>query len=254
VPVRAGQSSTEYLKLKPGMEQAAAFLETRRYAAYKGATTEFRKMEGVAANHADKKLYVAMSQINKGMLADETGPIDDIQVEKVDAGGTYEISLAGAQIDTDGGAINSEFVPTEMYVPEPLLGRDIAADALGNTTDPDRIANTDNVFFSEKMRTLFIGEDTGMHVNNFVWDWNVDTGELSRILVVASGAEATGLQVAENVNGHAYVMSNAQHQGDWLRSMSEEVRDRLIQTVEARDGINRYGTLNYRLEAPVPGF
>lgn len=29
--------------LQPGMAQAAAFLETRRYAAYKGATTEFQK-------------------------------------------------------------------------------------------------------------------------------------------------------------------------------------------------------------------
>ncbi|MCA0291319.1 MAG: hypothetical protein KDB28_11355 [Tetrasphaera sp.] len=37
---------TEYLKLKPDMAKAAAFLETRRYAAYLGATTEFNKFEG----------------------------------------------------------------------------------------------------------------------------------------------------------------------------------------------------------------
>ena len=36
---------TEWLRLKPGMEKAAAFLESRRYAALLGATTEFSKME-----------------------------------------------------------------------------------------------------------------------------------------------------------------------------------------------------------------
>jgi hypothetical protein len=39
-------TGTEWLRLKPWMEKAAAFLETRRYAALLGATTEFAKMEG----------------------------------------------------------------------------------------------------------------------------------------------------------------------------------------------------------------
>ena len=34
------EGKVEYLKLKPGKEKAAAFLETRRYAAMLGATTE----------------------------------------------------------------------------------------------------------------------------------------------------------------------------------------------------------------------
>ena len=37
------------------METAAAFLETRRFAALKGATTEFTKMEGQAINKKDRK-------------------------------------------------------------------------------------------------------------------------------------------------------------------------------------------------------
>lgn len=57
----------EYLKLKPGMEKAAAFLETRRYAAMLGATSDFNKMEGLAVNAKDKKVYVAISDISKGM-------------------------------------------------------------------------------------------------------------------------------------------------------------------------------------------
>ena len=35
------------------------------------------------------------------------------------------------------------------------------------------------------MRTLFIGEDSGQHVNNFLWAYNVDTKALSRMHVDA---------------------------------------------------------------------
>ena len=42
--------NVEYLKVKPGMEKAAAFFEPRRYGAIKGATSEFNKMEGLAVN------------------------------------------------------------------------------------------------------------------------------------------------------------------------------------------------------------
>ena len=54
-----------------------------------------------------------------------------------------------------------------------------------------------------------------MHVNNFVWAYNVDTKELSRIMSAPAGAESTGLFVADNINGWTYIMSNFQHAGDW---------------------------------------
>lgn len=53
------------------MENIASHLELRRYASLKGATTEFNKMEGVTINDKDKKLYIAMSYIEKGMRKDE---------------------------------------------------------------------------------------------------------------------------------------------------------------------------------------
>jgi hypothetical protein len=63
-----GKTDLNYLRLKPGMEQAAAFLETRRYAAYRGATTEFTKMEGQAHSLADKKLWTVISYVRKGAI------------------------------------------------------------------------------------------------------------------------------------------------------------------------------------------
>jgi secreted PhoX family phosphatase len=249
--IRAGHSGNEYLKLKPVMEKAASFLEVRRYAAYLGATTEFNKMEGVAVDPKAKNLYLAMSYIEKGMQREEGAPADHIQVGKVKAGGTYQISMVGGQADMSGNAINSEWVGTAMFVPPALLGEDIKPDALGNTANPDKVANPDNIFFSDKMRTLFIGEDSGTHVNNFVWAYNVDTGKLTRIMALASGSESTGLQVVENLNGHAYIMSNAQHQGEWLKSMPKDVKARLIEVAKSAHGVSANGVPNYYLEAPV---
>lgn len=249
--IRAGQSSTEYVRLKSGKEQAAMYLETRRYAAYLGATTEFNKMEGIAVNRKDKKLFMAMSYIDKGMKADSTGPVDHIQVPKLNAGGVYEMSLASGQKDQKGATINSDWVATTMSIPTALRGEDIATDAQGNIANPNKIANPDNIFFSEKMRTLFIGEDSGTHVNNMVWAYNVDTKKLTRLMTLASGAESTGLQVVENLNGHVYIMSNTQHQGDWLSTMPKDLSTALETEAKTQFGVNSKNVPNYYLQGRV---
>lgn len=250
-PTRAGSAETIWLKLKPGMEKAAAFLETRRYAAYLGATTEFTKGEGVAFNHADKKLYYAMSYIQGSMKANDGGPVDHIRLKENQAGAIYTFDLAGGQKDTTGHPIDSEFVPVRAYVEPALLGRPIALDAFGNTADPEAIANPDNLFYSEKMRTLFIGEDSTMHQNNFLWAYHVDTQKLARILSLAAGAEATGLQVVEALNGHAYIMSNNQHQGDWIKTTPAALKERLETLAGEKWGRNRHGIPYWRLESHV---
>jgi hypothetical protein len=208
-------TKVEYLKVKPGMEKAAAFLESRRYGAVKGATAEFNKMEGVTVNAKDNKAYVAMSYLEKAMEKDIKGtdPADDIQVNKISAGVTYELTLKGKQKDRSGTAINSAYVPS--FMKGLVFGQDLATpDAKGNKANDERVANPDNLSFSEDLRTLFIGEDSGMHANNYVWAYNVDTKKLSRILSTPAGAEATGLMEQDNLNGFRYLMSNIQHPGD----------------------------------------
>jgi hypothetical protein len=216
-----------------------------------GATTEFNKMEGVAVDPRDKNLYMAISYQEKGMLSDGSGPTDHIQLKKIKAGATYQIALHGGQLDNNGVQIDSEWVGVGMFAPAALTGEDMKADALGNIAVVDKVANPDNVFFSDKMRTLFIGEDSGTHVNNFVWAFNVDTGKLTRILSLASGSEATGLQVVDDLNGHAYIMSNNQHQGEWLKSMPKDVKSRLSGEAKNMYGTNANGVLNYQQQANV---
>ena len=214
----SNEGKVEYLKLKPGKEKAAAFLESRRYAAMLGATTEFNKMEGVALNEKDKKVYIAIADQSKAMEKDSTGkePTDHIQLPKIKAGVTYQLDLQGGQKDSAGKAINSSYVAPSMS--GLVVGEDLkVADAYGNTANVDKVANPDNLSYSEAMRTLFIGEDSGAHTNNFVWAYNVDTKELDRILSVPAGAEATGLFAADDRNGFSYIFSNFQHPGDECR-------------------------------------
>ena len=108
-----------------------------------------------------------------------------------------------------------------------------AVDALGNGANADKIANPDNLKYSEAMRTLFIGEDSGNHVNNFLWAYNVDTKELSRILSCPAGAESTGLHAVDDVNGFSYIMSNFQHPGDWESPLHDKVKSILDPLVKA---------------------
>lgn len=209
---------TEYLRLKEGMEQAAAFLETRRYAALLGATTEFSKLEYVTVNNPDRKFYLTVSRVDNGM-ADTEG---DIQLARNDGGIILEMSTAAGQKDTDGNPIKSKFVGTDLVsIPElvggwpldPTLYPD-GVDAEGNKCEQDKLCGPDNMRYVDSIRTLFLGEDTSRRNNNYVWAFNIDTRKLSRILSVPMGAEATGLMVAPNYGDHAYIMSNFQHPGE----------------------------------------
>jgi secreted PhoX family phosphatase len=213
----AANGRTEWIKLMPGMEKAAAFLETHRYAALVGASMGFTKMEGTTVNARDKVAYSALQNCQSSMVAGNAlnTPGNGVSIPRqLVAGAVMALNLKGGVRDTNGAAISSEWMPVDLKAL--LAGEDITADALGNTANPGKVANPDNLKFSEKMRTLFIGEDSSQHVNNFLWAYNVDSRQLSRIMSIPSGGESTGLHAVDEINGWTYIMSNFQHAGDWL--------------------------------------
>jgi len=208
--------AVEWIKLMPGMEKAAAFLETHRYAALVGASMGFTKMEGTTVNARDKIAYSALQNCQSSMVAGNKLNVagNGVSIPKaLNAGAVMALNLKGGQKDVNGAAIDSEWMPVDIKAL--VTGEDIAADALGNTANPNRIGNPDNLKFSEKLRTLFIGEDSGQHVNNFLWAYNVDTRQLARIMSIPAGGESTGLHAVDELNGWTYIMSNFQHAGDW---------------------------------------
>ncbi len=224
---------TEWVKLMAGKEKAAAFLETHRYAALMGASLGFTKMEGTTVNIKDKIAYSALQNMQSSMVAGDSRnvPGNGISIPKqLSAGGVMQLKLTGGLKDTAGNSIHSEWMPKDvapMLLGIDLLdtdGKTLKADSLGNTADPSTIANPDNLKFSEKMRTLFIGEDSGQHVNNFLWAYNVDTKQLSRLMSIPAGGESTGLHAVDEINGWTYIMSNFQHAGEFIKSTPAEIK------------------------------
>ena len=138
-------------------DNRVAFLESRKAAAAKGATAEFRKMEGVnmnanaiAAGH--NFVYMAMSEVAKGM-SDAEG---DVQVGENKCGVVYQMP------------VDADYNITAM-VPV-VAGGAYDKNAEANACDVNGISNPDNVLVLDN-GTVVIGEDTGNHENNAMWVW-----------------------------------------------------------------------------------
>ncbi|MDD3762802.1 MAG: DUF839 domain-containing protein [Nevskiales bacterium] len=222
----------ECLRLNSGMEQAAAFLETRRYAGYLGATTELRKEEGISFDPDRQRLYVAYSEIQYGMEdqrkngADDSrydiGTGNDVRALFNSCGAVYAFAVG------EDASIGSRYVArraqgviagrmTTLADPQRLNPTTIDAypddsPYAGSTCDIDGLANPDNLSFMPGQGTLLIGEDSGSgHQNDMIWAYHVGSGGLTRIATTPYGAETTSLYHYGDVGGFGYIMAVVQH-------------------------------------------
>ena len=219
----------ECLSIKKGMEKAVSRLETRRYASLLGATTEFRKMEGITYNDDDNILYLSMSAIAYGMEDNakkdkpntkyDKGGHNDIRLPYNACGTVYGINFIthGSAHDVVGEKISSHYVPNSMYG----VVSGWADNSLeGNKCSIDSLANPDNVTYISGTHTLIIGEDSSSgHQNDFIWSYNTRNKKLTRILTTPYGSETTSPYYYNNIGGHGYLMSVVQHpygEGDAL--------------------------------------
>ena len=193
-------STLECVKLVSGKEKAAAFLETRKYAALLGATIEFRKEEGLTYDADRNSLYVAMSSIEKSMEDNYNGaePANDIRLSKNICGAVYEVALDSNYSGTTMKAI---------VVGMPLGLTDTYADEW--TCSPQGISNPDNITYIGH-DTLLISEDTTNHVNNMTWAYNTKSKTMTRIASLPIGGEVTGVDTGI-VGDKGVLMINTQH-------------------------------------------
>jgi len=195
----------ECLKVKSGMEKAASRLETRRYAAIKGGTTEFNKMEGITLDPDTKTLYIGMSDVSKGMKDNDSS---------YDKGGPNHIKLSANSCGTVYAlTLDANYVATKMYgvISGTAKTYDASSPYAANKCDIDGISNPDNVTFMPGYKTLIIGEDTGSHQNDMIWSYNVASKVLTRIQTTPYGSETTSPYFYPNINGWGYLMSVIQH-------------------------------------------
>ncbi|RDH87514.1 MAG: alkaline phosphatase [endosymbiont of Escarpia spicata] len=197
----------ECLRVRSGMEQAVSRLESRRYAALLGATTEFSKMEGVTYDSATNRLYIAMTSLSKGMEDNRKGNIPN---DRWDRGGPNHIRLpynpCGAVYTLE---LDEAYVAHSMRA---MVTGHPAKDDPDNRCDTAGIANPDNLTFIQGQDTLIIAEDSSKgHRNNALWAYRVANGELTRIQTAPLGAEITGAYHFPDVNGWDYLFSVIQH-------------------------------------------
>lgn len=171
----------------------AAFLETRQYAEKMGATAEFRKMEGVAYDRKNNKIYIAMSSIDKSMSDGE----GDIQLPENKCGIVYEAEL-------DSNMDISSLKPVVVGGPYDKSVKSNVVSGFKDRCDVNNIANPDGLF-ADSHGNLWISEDTKNHTNNVLWRW--DGKKLERFATVPTGAEITGIIVTPGDE----VMFNVQH-------------------------------------------
>jgi secreted PhoX family phosphatase len=236
----------ECVKLKTGMELAASRLESRRYAAYLGATTEFRKLEGITYDADGHRLYVAFSELTNGVTNnhatwDKGGP-NHVRVANNPCGAVMSFTVA------HDSTIGSDFVVQDartaiegLWLADPAnpnpypVGSPYAG---ANTCAVSSIANPDNVSFIPGYHTLLIGEDSGVeHQNDAVWAYDTQSGKLDRILTTPYGAETTGVFIYPNLGGHAYIKAQVQH------PYGESDSDKLMDPMDARSYTGYIGPL-----------
>lgn len=199
----------ECLAVKPGMEMAASRLETRRYAAIKGATTEFMRGGGLAYDPSRRVLYLSMGAIDGPMAGVGAGAgADHIALPANPCGAVYALSL-----DTVAG-IASDRVVTRAQA---ALAGVPAEDAGGNAVDRNDcalngIANPGGLAFIPEDDTLVVAEDTTRgHQNDSVWAWDAGTASLSRLQTTPYGAAPAGTTWFPHMGDWNYLFSAVAH-------------------------------------------
>ena len=92
------KSTPECLILREGMEREAAFLETRRYAAYLGATTEFGHLRGIVFDSESQQLFMSIQRIESQdeiTLQNALGSPDHVAISLARCGCLYRLLVEG---------------------------------------------------------------------------------------------------------------------------------------------------------------
>ncbi|GIL89223.1 hypothetical protein Vretifemale_17072 [Volvox reticuliferus] len=234
--INAGGRGCECLRLRPGSETFAAFFETRRFAAYLGATTEWAKWEGITLDAGRMKLYTSLSDVRQGMedfkdRGTASGKYDmcgnnDIRLEFNRCGCVYSLSLDSSY---------SAYWMEEFLCGVPATNPAAPGFVTGNRCLLDNIASPDNIAYSPEHDMLFIGEDTSEHVNDVMWAYDMETRALTRIFSTPYGSETTSVYWYGNVNGFSYIQATAQH--PYGESDMDKVTDPLSFGLAAAAGV-----------------
>jgi len=229
--ISAGGRGTECLKIRKkfvGSEKKegetiaklASRLETRRYAAMLGCTTEMNKWEGSAYDPIGRVMYTSISKFEKmtdpKQPSGDGRPQDVIRVPKKNSCGcvlevgmadeTFKASYVKSHLCGSSSKIEAACNITskdDLKALADAVAKDsgygksikmkVCDDYLFNQCNKSEISEPDGLAFMTEFNQLVIMEDTGAgHRNDYVWVQNGWDGKKTRIFTTPIGSEATG--------------------------------------------------------------
>jgi secreted PhoX family phosphatase len=223
-PVRTMQAEG-CLRVVEGREAVASRLESRKVAATLGATTEFRKAEGMAFDAERRRVWLAVSKIERGLLDGDADwdieGVDHLRMEPNRCGVVLELDGAGDEVlDASGRAIDSDWIVTRSRVV-------LAGEPVDDEVDAcaiEAISNPDNLVWIPELQRLVIAEDSRNHHHNALWLADLESSELTRLVAAPHRAELAGLNWFPDVNGWGYLTLSFQHEDRrWLEQGEEMV-------------------------------
>ena len=147
-----------------------------------GCTTEFNKWEGITYDAANKKIYTALSSMEKGVednhASNDKGSGNHLRMAPNKCGCVMEMDVDTSSMRTTKARMLTCGTPnTDLSSPD--------------TCVTHRISNPDNVAMIPRFNQLLIGEDTDGHQNDLVWIYDLRTGQMTRIASTPYGSETT---------------------------------------------------------------
>eukprot|EP00210_Caulerpa_lentillifera_P008175 g7808.t1 len=193
------------IRVKKGMEKYAAFFETRRYAALKGATIELANTKGITFDAFSARLYISFSSItsrDRIMLQNDIeGSSNDLRFPSQPCGCIYSMSLT-----TSYEAFNVE----KLY-----CGTNLHGTSGENACSVEHPAGSKDLAHIPGHGQLLVAEDSCDihnlaarcgHVNNALWSVSVDTSqEFTRILTSPKLKSVSSPYWNRNIEGDSYL-------------------------------------------------
>lgn len=203
------RSTPECLTLKPGKQKLAAFLETRRYAAYVGATTEWGNLRGLVYDSQSEQLFISVTRVDAEdtiMLQESKGSPNHLQLGLAPCGCMFKLPVEGKEYDT------------KRLIPH-VCGRDDTGTSPENSCNKELISNPGELSLIPGQQKLIVAENsckrnvdvtkasTCGHTNNNVWTLNpFDRSDLTRVVTTPYKSKPSSMTWAYNSELEGVVM------------------------------------------------
>jgi hypothetical protein len=129
--------------------------------------------------------------------ANPCGCVFEMQVGPAELGGGAASGFAISSMRglTCGRPVSAAYSGPNLQSSDSILGLE------GNICRLDGIASPDNLVWAANHGTLFIAEDTDLHLQDSVWAWDAAARTLRRVFAGVIGSEITGMSWNANFAG-----------------------------------------------------